>query len=431
MEKKTKIKFFQTKLFYGLVAVLASVCLWIYVVGVENPEKEKSVSGIAVNFVGEDFLMSEQSLMVMDSSVENVSITFRGKNSDLKKLDKDSVSVSVDLSTVSSTGGHSLLYDIVFPDDVDPSAIEIVSYSPQYIRVVTDKYSKTSIPITCELNGNIAEGYKAEECICEPEKLVISGPEEEISRIHHALVVMRHKDLDETVTDEYDFVFIDSEGNEFSSENVECDVEKIKVTQPIVVVKSIPLRVNYIEGGGAREANVISTIKPISSIVLSGDEDVLGTLNQIVLGTIDLSQISSNHSQEFSIPIPNGVENLSGVTEATVETEIIGLETKTFTITNIELENVTEGFEARSVTKKLDVLIRGPKMIIDLITEYNIRIVADLMDLDQATGNYTVPATIYIDGYSDAGAVGKYAVVVEVAEEGTFEKERTEAAETE
>ena len=44
--------------------------------------------------------------------------------------------------------------------------------------------------------------------------------------------------------------------------------------------------------------------------------------------------------------IPNGVENLTGETDVTVNVEIRGLATKQMTVTNIEVKNVTEGYVA-------------------------------------------------------------------------------------
>jgi len=61
-------------------------------------------------------------------------------------------------------------------------------------------------------------------------------------------------------------------------------------------------------------------------------------------------------------------------------------------------------------------MIRGPQEIIDLVNAYNVRIVADLADLGSAVGRYAVDAKVIVDGYSDAGGVGDYSVVVSLEE---------------
>ena len=45
-------------------------------------------------------------------------------------------------------------------------------------------------------------------------------------------------------------------------------------------------------------------------------------------------------------------------------------------------------------------------MLLDELTEESIRVVADLKDINQAAGKYTVPATIYLDSAGTLSDVG-------------------------
>ena len=121
-------------------------------------------------------------------------------------------------------------------------------------------------------------------------------------------------------------------------------------------------------------------------------------------------------SGTYSIPIPNGLKNLSGATEAAVSVSLKNLAIKRIVASNIEFINVSEGYEATKVTQYVDVRVRGPQAIVDLINAYNIRIVGDLSQYGQAAGRYAVDVKVYIDGYSDAGVVGEYTVVVSLEE---------------
>ena len=118
----------------------------------------------------------------------------------------------------------------------------------------------------------------------------------------------------------------------------------------------------------------------------------------------------------FAIPLSNELNNLSGVTEAEVKVSVKNLATKRMIVSNIEFDNVSEGYTATPVTQYLEVMIRGPQEIIDLVNAYNVRIVADLADLGSAVGRYAVDAKIIVDGYSEAGGVGDYKVVVSLEE---------------
>ena len=48
------------------------------------------------------------------------------------------------------------------------------------------------------------------------------------------------------------------------------------------------------------------------------------------------------------------------------------------------------------------------------MTASQIRIVADLSDLDPSTGTRTVPVRVYLDGSSEVGVVGTYNVSISI-----------------
>ena len=109
---------------------------------------------------------------------------------------------------------------------------------------------------------------------------------------------------------------------------------------------------------------------------------------------------------------------------------IKGLETKRVITTNISFINVSEGYVPRPITQYKEVMIRGPKEIIDMISGSNIRIVGDLTDIGNAVGRYSVPTTVEILGYREVGVIGdNYNVVVSL--EVAVPEEEQEEEETE
>lgn len=100
------------------------------------------------------------------------------------------------------------------------------------------------------------------------------------------------------------------------------------------------------------------------------------------------------------------------------------METRTFQVTSrISTINTPEGWTPTIITQVLAVRVRGPEVLLDELTEESIRVVADLKDINQAAGKYTVPATIYLDSagtLSDVGVVTPrtYSVVVSLVKDG-------------
>ena len=168
-----------------------------------------------------------------------------------------------------------------------------------------------------------------------------------------------------------------------------------------------------IEGAGATSANTVIKIEP-SSITLAGDTSILAGMNKIVLGTIDLTDFTDAFQNTYSIVLDNEVRNLTGITEAKVTVEIIGLETRDFTVTNLSCINDTVGYKSTIITESLTVTLRGTKEQLDAIQSENIRAVADLKDFKESSGTYMVPVKVYVAGYDDVGAIGDVTMSVEL-----------------
>ncbi len=57
------------------------------------------------------------------------------------------------------------------------------------------------------------------------------------------------------------------------------------------------------------------------------------------------------------------------------------------------------------LTKSLEVTLRGSPESIAMLKEENVRAVADLADMNESVGTYMPRVRIYVDGYTDVGAI--------------------------
>ncbi len=411
-----------------IISCLASIILWLYVESVENIDADRTISGIPLNYIGEADILADRQLIVMNKDAQTVDLTIYGKRRDVYAINREDINVSVDLTDIRSTGTVDRVYDVSFGGSVNSQDIYILDKSPAYVTVEIDRMSSRQIEVRSESNITVAENYMAEPLVFDPAQITVSGPEELISRIDHAHVVVERENLSRTVTSSLGYTLVDEEGAEVDMTNLSVSTERVDVTIPIVMYKDVVLTAELIEGGGATTADAVVKIEP-ASITLSGDAELLSGLNQISLTSVDLASFDESMSGTYSIPIPNGLTNLSGTTEASVNVSLKNLAIKRIVASNIEFINVSEGYEATKVTQYLDVRVRGPQAIVDLINAYNIRIVGDLSQYGQAAGRYAVEAKVYIDGYSDAGVVGEYTVVVSLEEKSEEEPPEEEGEE--
>lgn len=407
----------KSKLVTIIIALLVSIGLWFYVVTVENPEHTATIAGIPVNFTGLDVLNEDQGLIITSGLDTTVMLRLTGTRSEINKLDKDNIVISIDVSRITRAQDYTMNYDIEYPPDVKASAITVDSNSPSHISFTVERAATKKIDVRGELIGGPADGYTTEEMTFDYAQITIWGPEEVVEQVDYALVTLERSNFEKTITTFLPYVLIDKEGAPLETGEITCDVEEIEVTLPVVKFKQIPLNVAFIAGGGATANDVVITDIEPASVTISGDPSVLDLVNQINLGNIDLGNLINRATYEFKILLPNNVKNVSGEESATVEVEIRGLETKTIRLSTVEFAQVPDGFEASAMTQTLQVTVRASSDDIGQITATNVHAVADMSSIGANVGTYTVPLVIEIYGYPDAGVIGTYNAVVSLREE--------------
>ena len=174
------------------------------------------------------------------------------------------------------------------------------------------------------------------------------------------------------------------------------------------------LTVDLIPGGGATADNVTVDIEP-RTLMVAGSAEILDQLDRISLGEIDLSKVFGTLTQSMTINLDPSLTNVSGTTEAKVTVTVEGLVTRTLEAGNIEIINKPSGYEITRNTQSCTVLIRGTQEAVDAVTASQVRIVADLSNLDLSTGSRTVPVKVYLDGSSEVGVVGEYNISISVS----------------
>lgn len=413
MTNKKKNKLLDSKVFWAVISLIASLFIWVYITGTQEEIISQSFNNVEVMLIGEDTLQATRGYVVTNVSAETVSVKISGTRGNIGTLSASDVKAVIDVSLISSTGTLTQYYTLTYPDNVNEDAVSLVSSNPQTISFDVTKMSSKSVPVEAKFVGSTAENYIAGEVEFEPKTIKVSGPESMLEKIDHIYAEMGGDDLTMTRTAEIPVVLIDKDGNTMESEGLEFDVPTVTVTIPISMMKEVPLYVQCVYGAGATEENTVISIEP-NKIMISGDTEIVSGINRIDLATIDLTDFSLTHQDTYLIPLPNGVENVTGVAQADVKIEITGVDTKVFTVTNISTRNLPSGYTLEEITtQSLEVRIRAPQDVLDQLQPSNLSAVADLSDITQS-GDMFVPVRIVVDGFTDAGAVGEYNIGIKV-----------------
>lgn len=406
-------KIYNSKAFWMIVSLLASLAIWVYVTSVETDESKTTFRGVKVELVGEDILRDSKNLVVTDMDTSTVTVEVVGPRRIIGSLSSDQLVAQVDVSKLSRAAYTSQQYTIVYPDGTDTSKLSENRRTPETINFMVSAQTSKSIQVRGSFDGSLAEGYTAEMPVFEPSTITITGSEAYLKDVEYAWVTFSKENVDSTYSVETGFTLMDANNEPCSTTGISFSTDVVTATLPLLTLKEVNLDVNIIEGAGATKANTKITIDPVS-VTLAGDSALLAGMNKIILETIDLTDFSSTFTETYTIPIDNELKNTTGVTKATVTVEIVGLETKTFRVTNFSCINATEGYEADIITESKEITLRGTPEALAQIKAENIRAVADLTDYKESTGTYMPQVRVYVDGFTDVGAIGENTISIEI-----------------
>lgn len=409
------------------ISLLASLLLWVYVTESEGENIERSFPGVQVRFDGESTMRDTREMIVSDDSTTSVKVTLTGSRRALSALSSADLSAVIDLSRITRTGNYQLAPTISFPSRTDTSAIASIVIDPDSVSFYVDKLDKKTLEVRGVFNGSTAEGYSADPLSFSPSTVIVYGPGKVLDTVDAAYVEVNRTDVDRTLSFDSTFVLLDAEGNEVESDALSFNTEQVNVTLPVRAVKEIYLTVELVPGGGATEKNVRWSLEP-GSITLLGDAEVLSGVNSITVARIELAQVEDAMQETYRVELPNDTELIVGARETTLTLELQDLETAYYTIdkSNISFINVSEGYTALAEDSLDKVRIRGSHAVLEQLSDLNIRAVADLKNYGTATGRFTVPVQISINGASasEVGAVGNYEIVAILSEATEEEGER-------
>ncbi len=416
-EKIRKIKPNRNKIALVALALFCSIMLWVYVTNQEGEVDEVTYTGVKVILEGEDAMRDSRGLIITSLDNNNMRVTVSGAPRVLARLSAADISAVIDLSIINKTGNYSQAPKITFSSAFNSADLMAGATSPAAVNFYVDKLSTQTIDVKGINNGSTAEGFSAEPLEFTPATVKISGPETVISKVDHAWIEVSREDVDGTLSFDSTFVLRDKENNIIDDDSITLERDTVNVTLPVIAIKEVDLVIATVAGAGAADENIVKKIEPVSKITLSGDADVLEGVNSILLDTVDLSKVDGSYTETYTIVIPNDTEIIGNIREVTVTIEVVGLDTKRVNIPveNLSYINLTEGYAAEIMDSSLNnVTIRGTAAALEAVNAENVRAVADLTECGTATGIFSVPVKVYVDGSTSVGAIGEYKLYISI-----------------
>ena len=374
-----------------ILSLVVAFGLWWYVVNNVSMEDDITFNNILVVREGESVL-NEKNLMITEISAESVSMNLAGSREDLNKVDSGNMSVKTNLSNIEEPGERiPLTYTPSYPATVANTAFKVSQKNPSVIFVSVDYRRTYEIPVTVKWTGTRSEDYlyDTENYTLDHTTVTITGPATVADQIKSAQVVIDLSKRTESFSESFRYTLCDAEGEPVDAQLITTSVEEVQLTAQIQQIKEVDLIADVIYGGGATPENTTITLEP-EVIRVSGGKAVLEELGDTyTVCAINLADIEkSSNELKYTINLPEGVTNQTGVSEVVVTVRFNGLKTRDFVVEKIEMTNVPEGMIAEIINANLTVRVRGPEEELNRLTEKDISAVVDLSSAEVGTATY-------------------------------------------
>lgn len=397
-----------------LLAVAIAICLWVYVISVERPESENTYYNVPVVLDGVDILQ-DRGMMITSNTNMTVTLKLSGRRTDLNNLKSSDIAAVVDLSRISGTGEKKLSYDVSIPGT---GSVEVVSRQPETVSLTVTQWDTAEVPVEVVYENRNPEYYVDQTT----EKLdyntvTVTGPKDIIEQIKKAKITIDLQDRTESISESRRYALCDEDGNPIEDvSTVTTDRGEIRVSVSIQQLKEIKLDYTVLDGGGLTSKNVTVTAD-YDSVTVAGSAAALQDLEEINLGSVDLSTLTENTELVMPIKLPEGVSNRSGYTVVRLKVEMPELETRSFTVSQFRADHVPQGMAAQISNIFIEVKIRAHSAVLDQLQPEQITAVVDMAG--EEAGTFSLPVQFEFEGVASGeiiGAIGKYSVTGKLTE---------------
>lgn len=308
-------RFFEKDSFLKVFSFIVAIIIWFYIIIVLDPAVVTVIRDVPIRYVQQNALI-EQGLSIVGENKTSVEIKIEGSRKKLVNINSKNIVASVDLSSVTKAGTHTLPIVLSVPYDY----VEVVSKKPDTVEVTIDKLVEEKRNIRVKTVGTPEAGYIAGTVELNPPTVLLKGAASVVSQISDVVVSVdvskRKTDLIDTAKIE----FIDSDGKTISEndeffELLSSDISEVQLLCPIMRLKTVSIKANLDYGTAVGES---VTIQP-NTITIYGREEDLENIEEVYTEKISLDRLRTEKEMTVDIKLPDNLMPRDNVTSVTVK----------------------------------------------------------------------------------------------------------------
>lgn len=415
-------KLFDNNKFVIALSVLIAIgAMFVVKLTIDNTST-MNIKDVPVEIDLADTAAEKAELSVIGDQELTATLNVTGKRYDvggLKAADlAEDLRIVIKPTAVTKAGEYQLELTVERKQNALPYTIN--SISPSKVTLRFDNVVTRELPITVETGTlETAEGFIQEPAFAQPDTITVKGPKGDVDQIARCLARSDISGvLTETVIKKGEILFYDKDNNKLEFD-FDYSPKTVDVTVPVYMQRTVPLTFSYsnVPEGFPIDALTAAVKLSHKELTIATPGDAVEGLKELSLGTIDFRKIDRGSVFSLEINLPAGYRNMDNVDRVTVEFPTQNIDSKTITISNLNLTNVPRGYEVSLLTKRLaNVKIVGEASIVKSVTAADVVASVDLLDVTMTKGRFSVPIKFSIPNKGLVWVSGEYSAVIEAAE---------------
>ena len=365
-----------------VIALLAAILIWGYVVGEVNPAKTKTIRNIPVTYTYEETL-NERGLAVSQIEDEFINIEISGARAIIGDINPNDISATINVASAQK-GDNDMSISIRVP-----SGITVNKQSEIRTIVTVENLTQKAVNVEIGYMGEFAEGDQGHTVNMSASQVIVSGAESLVDSVKLARGSIDATQVGESLTAIPCQLEAVAEGGDVIS-GVRLSQRNISVTAVIAREKTVKANV-AIKDTPSEE--YIRTVEVPEEVTIYGAASALEDIDEVTSKEIDISDILKNTEIKLEFILPKDVE-VFGEDVPTAKVTVDPIEEKTFEYSASDVELVGAKPEYKYTLpedQRIMLFVRDKKSVLDSLkkTSFNLSV-----DVSQLTASGDVVITV-------------------------------------
>ncbi|MCL4258180.1 MAG: hypothetical protein KJZ53_06600 [Anaerolineales bacterium] len=362
------------------LAFLLAFAVWMSAVVAADPNEVRDYPApLALEVRGLD-----PSLLLIGNPPAEVTVRLGAPSSLWQQLAAQPRPVSAYIDLTGLTEGEHTV-DVEIESSLRP--IRVANISPMQVQITLEPRAVRDVPITAQLQGQLALGFQLDGITLEPESATVIGPMSLMAQVAGLQAALDINQARESISTNVPLRAVDANGVVLSGLTIEPAEARLEVS----ILQSggyrdVAVKVETIgqPASGFRVTDI--SVSPPVVTLFSADPQVVADLPGFVSTLpLDLTNLNDDLETRLLLDLPPGVIVVSEEQDVRVTIGIAPVESSLLLNLNVEVVGLASNRTATLSPESVSVIISGPLTMLQNLSPADIRLIVDVNGLALGT----------------------------------------------